>query len=45
MSPQRASEEQQDGGMARAILTDTHFWVPFLVLLLGLLVLVICTRA
>lgn len=28
----------------RAVLTDLHFWVPFLVLLFGLAVLVICAR-
>jgi hypothetical protein len=30
--------------LALAILTDLHFWVPFVVLLLGLGVLVICAR-
>jgi hypothetical protein len=28
-----------------AILTDIHFWVPFLVLLFGIVVLVICARS
>jgi hypothetical protein len=31
--------------LALAILTDLHFWIPFLVLLLGLGVLVVCARA
>jgi hypothetical protein len=30
--------------LALAILTDLHFWVPFVVLLLGLGVLVVCAR-
>ena len=30
--------------LALAVLTDLHFWVPFLVLLLGISVLVFCTR-
>jgi hypothetical protein len=30
--------------LAHAILTDLHFWVPFVVLLLGLGVLVVCAR-
>jgi hypothetical protein len=30
--------------LSLAILTDLHFWVPFVVLLLGLGVLVICAR-
>jgi hypothetical protein len=31
--------------LALAILTDLHFWIPLLVLLLGLGVLVVCARA
>jgi hypothetical protein len=31
--------------LAIAILTDLHFWVPFVVLLLGIAVLVVCARA
>jgi hypothetical protein len=31
--------------LALAILTDLHFWIPFLVLLLGLGVLLVCARA
>jgi hypothetical protein len=31
--------------LALAILTDLHFWIPFLVLLFGLGVLVVCARA
>jgi hypothetical protein len=31
--------------LALAILTDLHFWVPFVVLLLGICVLVLCTRS
>jgi hypothetical protein len=31
--------------LALAILTDLHFWVPFVVLLLGIAVLVVCARA
>jgi hypothetical protein len=31
--------------LALAILTDLHFWIPFLVLLLGLGVLVVCARS
>jgi hypothetical protein len=30
--------------LALAILTDLHFWVPFVVLLFGIAVLVICAR-
>lgn len=30
--------------LALAILTDLHFWVPFIVLLFGLGVLVVCAR-
>jgi hypothetical protein len=30
--------------LALAILTDLHFWVPFVVLLLGIGVLVVCAR-
>lgn len=28
-----------------AILTDVHFWVPFVVLLLGIGVLAVCARS
>jgi hypothetical protein len=31
--------------LALAILTDIHFWVPFVVLLLGLAVLAICAQS
>jgi hypothetical protein len=31
--------------LALAILTDLHFWVPFLVLLLGIAVLAVCARS
>jgi hypothetical protein len=31
--------------MTRSVLTDIHFWVPFIVLVLGVTVLVICARA
>ena len=30
--------------LALAILTDLHFWVPFVVLLFGIAVLVVCAR-
>jgi hypothetical protein len=30
--------------LALAILTDLHFWVPFIVLLFGIGVLVVCAR-
>jgi hypothetical protein len=30
--------------LALAILTDLHFWVPFVVLLFGIGVLVVCAR-
>ena len=30
--------------LALAILTDLHFWVPFVVLLVGISVLVVCAR-
>jgi hypothetical protein len=30
--------------LALAILTDFHFWVPFVMLLLGIGVLVVCAR-
>jgi hypothetical protein len=31
--------------LARSVLTDVHFWVPFIVLIIGVTVLVICARA
>jgi hypothetical protein len=31
--------------LALAILTDLHFWVPFVVLLLGIGVLVVCAHS
>jgi hypothetical protein len=31
--------------ITRSVLTDVHFWVPFIVLVLGVTVLVICARA
>ena len=31
--------------LALAILTDLHFWVPFVVLLLGIGVLVLCAHS
>jgi hypothetical protein len=31
--------------VTRSVLTDVHFWVPFVVLVLGVTVLVICARA
>jgi hypothetical protein len=31
--------------VTRSVLTDVHFWVPFIVLVLGVTVLVICARA
>ena len=35
---------QAKNAVPRAVLTDVHFWVPFIVLVLGLTVLVICAR-
>jgi hypothetical protein len=39
----------KDGAPARplalAILTDLHFWVPFVVLLFGIGVLVVCAHS
>jgi hypothetical protein len=31
--------------LALAILTDIHFWVPFVVLLLGIAVLAVCAQS
>jgi hypothetical protein len=42
MSAQR--EEVPAKPLALAILTDLHFWVPFVVLLFGIGVLVVCAR-
>ena len=36
---------QAKNAVTRAVLTDIHFWVPFIVLVLGVTVLVICARA
>jgi hypothetical protein len=38
------SEETPAKPLAVAILTDLHFWVPFVVLLFGIGVLVVCAR-
>jgi hypothetical protein len=38
------NEEAPAKPLALAILTDLHFWVPFVVLLCGIVVLVICAR-
>ncbi|HZC44579.1 MAG TPA: hypothetical protein VE195_10415 [Acidobacteriaceae bacterium] len=42
MSAQR--DEAPAKPVVLAILTDLHFWVPFIVLLLGIGVLVVCAR-
>ena len=42
------SEEHPDvpaKPLALAVLTDIHFWVPFVVLLLGICVLAVCARS
>jgi hypothetical protein len=39
-----ANDEAPSRPLALAILTDLHFWVPFVVLLFGIGVLVICAR-
>jgi hypothetical protein len=39
-----AQSRRQLASMTRAILTDVHFWVPFAMLVLGVVVLVICAR-
>jgi hypothetical protein len=31
--------------LALAVLTDLHFWVPFVVLLVGIAVLAICAQS
>lgn len=31
--------------LALAILTDLHFWVPFVVLLVGIAVLAVCAQS
>jgi hypothetical protein len=31
--------------LALAVLTDVHFWVPFVVLLLGIAVLAVCAQS
>lgn len=31
--------------LALAVVTDIHFWVPFVVLLLGIGVLAVCARS
>jgi hypothetical protein len=38
------NEEAPAKPLAIAILTDLHFWVPFVVLLFGISVLVVCAR-
>jgi hypothetical protein len=38
------SEGESAKPLALAILTDLHFWVPFVVLLVGIGVLVVCAR-
>jgi hypothetical protein len=38
------NDELRAKPLALAILTDLHFWVPFIVLLFGIGVLVICAR-
>jgi hypothetical protein len=38
------NEDAPGKPMALAILTDLHFWVPFVVLLAGIGVLVVCAR-
>jgi hypothetical protein len=38
------NDEAPPKPLALAILTDLHFWVPFVVLLLGIGVLVVCAR-
>jgi len=43
MSEERDAIPQKP--LTHAILTDVHFWVPFGVLLFGVVVLVICARA
>jgi hypothetical protein len=38
------NDETPAKSLALAILTDLHFWVPFVVLLFGIGVLVVCAR-
>jgi hypothetical protein len=38
------SDEAPAKPLVVAILTDLHFWVPFVVLLFGIGVLVVCAR-
>jgi hypothetical protein len=38
------SDEAPAKSLIVAILTDLHFWVPFVVLLFGIGVLVVCAR-
>jgi hypothetical protein len=38
------NEAESAKPLALAILTDFHFWVPFVVLLVGIGVLVVCAR-
>ena len=33
------------GGTPRAVLTDSHFWVPFLVLIAGITLLAVLHKA
>lgn len=38
-------KDSTDRPLLAAILTDVHFWVPFVVLLVGIGVLAICARS
>lgn len=38
------NDEARTKPLALAVLTDLHFWVPFVVLLFGIAVLVVCAR-
>jgi hypothetical protein len=38
-------ESAADRPLLAAVLTDIHFWVPFVVLLIGIAVLAICARS
>ena len=38
-------EGPKDRPLLAAVMTDIHFWVPFIVLLFGIAVLAICAKA
>jgi hypothetical protein len=39
------NDEASAKPLALAILTDIHFWVPFVVLVLGIAVLAVCAQS